>query len=227
MTNDEERMTGNTRRLNDKPRRKFGVDPPLSLLFIFALCASSLLWCGCFGPRNSEPRDPTPHLVGRISGNSYTSPRGDFAVPFPVSPEVGGRILRDDSQSVTFRDNWGSKISFYSKPFNPQSAMKSPAQSQERARALETFMKDIYGDSIEPHYHPDILDGTVSFIQLKPVGPKVGIATFIHENRVYLVETDLLPGVELLSRDDEASQKARDEWLENRAIDLLRSMEIR
>jgi len=188
-----------------------------------ALALLSLLLCGCVGPHNSSPRQPSLHLVGKISGNSYASPQGHFSVPFPVSPEVGGRIIRDDAESVTFHDNWGSKIGFYSKLIRPQ----SPMMSEARAKALETFMKDIYGDSIVPHYHPDILDGTVSFILLKPVGPKVGVATFIHQNRVYLVETDLLPGVELLSKDDDASRQAREEWLENRAIQLLRSIEIK
>jgi hypothetical protein len=191
------------------------------LSFGHSLVILSLL-CGCAGPRQASP-----HIVGRISGNSYTSPQGHFSVPFPVSPEVGGRVIRDDAQSVTFHDNWGSKISFYSKPISAQSPMMSAPQSQEREKALGTFMKYIYGDSIVPHYHPDVLDGTISFIYLKPVGPKTGVAAFIHQNRVYLVETDFLPGVQLLSQNDDASEQARKEWLENRAVELLRSIEIK
>jgi hypothetical protein len=186
------------------------------------IVALALLCSGC-----DSPHQATPRLAGRISGSSYTSPQGRFSVPFPVSPEVGGRIIRDDAQSVTFHDNWGSKISFYSKPFNARSPMMSVLQAQGREKALETFMNEIYGDSIVPHYHPDVLDGTVSFIYLKPVGPRTGVAAFIHQNRVYLVETDLLPGVQLLSKDDDASQEARDEWLEKRALELLRSVEVK
>jgi hypothetical protein len=142
-------------------------------------------------------------------------------------PEVGGRVLHDDAQSVTFYDDRGSRISFYSRSFPARSPMMSAPQSEARAKALETFMKDVYGDTIVTHYHPDVLDGTVSFVYLKPVGPKTGVATFIHQQRVYLVETDLLPGVQFLSKNDDASEQANDEWLENHAMDLLRSMETK
>jgi hypothetical protein len=236
MTNDKILMTKEGRSPNDKWRQRHGVHflhlsfehsfvIRILSLVIFSLAA--LLWCGCVGPRGASPHEASPHLVGRISGNSYTSSWGHFSVPFPVSPEVGGRIIRDDSQSVTFHDNWGSKISFYSKSFNVQSPLMSVPQSEGRAKALETFMKDIYGNSIVPHYHPDVLDGTISFIYLKPVGPKTGVAAFINRNRVYLVETDLLPGVQMLSKEDDESQQAREEWLENRAVELLQSIEIR
>ena len=238
MTNDEARMTTEDRNSANNGRNRCSAGflhsslghsfvIRISALVILAICSLSMFCCGCAGIHNSDPRDSSPHLVGRVSGNSYTSPQGHFTVSFPVSREVGGRILRDDAQSVTFYDNWGSRISFYSKPFNSQSPLMSPPQSEARAKALETFMQDIYGNSIVPHYHSDILDGTITFIQLKPVGPKAGVATCIRQNRVYLVETDLLPGVELLSRDDESSQQAREVWLENRAMELLQSMEIK
>jgi hypothetical protein len=191
-----------------------------SSFVIFSL--ATLLWCGCASSHESHP-----HIVGRIAGNSYTSPQGHFSVPYPVSPEVGGRILHDDSQSVTFHDNWGSKISFYSKSFNAQSPMMSVLQAQGREKALDTLAKDIYGESTAPQYHADVRDGSISFIYLKPVGPKTGVAAFIYQNRVYLVETDLLPGVQLLSKEDDESQEARDKWLENRALELLRSIEIK
>ena len=227
MTNDKILMTKKIS--NDECRngpRIFGAICHSSFvlrhLSFVALFSLSLLWCGCAGPHEARP-----HIVGRIFGNSYTSPRGGFSVPFPVSPEVGGRVIRDDAQSVTFHDNWGSKISFYSKPISAQSPMMSVLQTQGREKALETLAKDIYSDSIVPHYHPDVRDGTLTFIYLKPVGPKTGVAAFIHEKRVYLVETDFLPGVQLLSKNDDESQQARDEWLENRAIELLRSVEIK
>ena len=187
----------------------------------------ALLGGGCVGPRNSSPRESAPHLVGRISGTSYVSLHGDFTVPFPVSAEVGGRILHDDPQSVTFHDNWGSKISFYSRSFNAQSPMMSALRTKGREQALGIFMKDIYGDLIVPHYHADVRNGTISFVYRKPVGPETGVAAFINGQRVYLVETDILPGVQLLANNDDTSAKARDDWLENRAVELLRSIEIR
>jgi hypothetical protein len=184
---------------------------------------SLVLLCGCA----SGNREAHPHVVGKIIGNSYTSPHGDFTVPIPVSPEVGGRIVRDDAQSVTFRDNWGSKISFYSRPMSAQSPMTSVVQKQGREKALTTLCNDIYGESIATHYHADILDGTLTFVYLRPVGPKTGVAAIIRQDRVYLVETDLLPGVQLLAKDDDDAQVERDQWLENRAIGLLRTMQIK
>ena len=175
----------------------------------------------------SEPREPHAHVSGKIVGNSYTSPRGNFTVPNPVSPEVGGRILRDDAQSVTFRDNWGSKISFYSRPINPLSPMNSVLQTKGLQGALETLCRDIYGDTIVTHFHPEILGGTITFVYLRPVGPKTGVAAYIHQNRVYLVETDLLPAVQLLSKEDDQAQLDRENWLENRAISLLQTMQVK
>ncbi|MGP8201910.1 MAG: hypothetical protein ACLQU4_20660 [Limisphaerales bacterium] len=191
------------------------------------MSALPLLWCGCAGQHRADLHPAASHLAGRVSGNSYTSSQGHFTVPFPVSHEVGGRIIHDDAQSVTFYDNWGSKISFYSRAFNAQSPLVTPPRSEARGKALETFMKDIYGDSIVTHYRPDALDGALSFIYLKPVSPKTGVATFISQERVYLVETDFLPGMQLLSNNDDASEEARDQWLEKRAVDLLRSIEVK
>jgi hypothetical protein len=210
MTNDKARMTIRER-----------IGEGRTLLFIFAL----ILFCGgCIGPHNSTPHIAKPHLVGKIVGNSYTSQKGHFSVPFPVSPEVGGRVLHDHPESVTFYDNWGSKIEFSSHAFNPESPMMTVMENQGRSKALETLCKDIYGNQITTHYHPDVRDGTLSFIYLKPVGPKTGVAAFVHDNRVYMVETDLLPGVQLL---DDASDDSRNAWLENRAIELLQTMEIK
>lgn len=207
-------MTNTIERLNDKSRLERSVTSLIIIAFLAAV------WTGCVGPK--KPR--APHIVGKISGDSYTSPRGGFEVPFPVSPEVGGGVARDDDQSVTFHDNWGSRVSYYSRPFTAESPMNKTLETQGRQKALQIFMTDIYGDAIVPHYHPEVLGGAISFIHLKAVGPKVGVAACIHDNRVYLVETDLLPGVELLGKDDEASQQARSEWLEKRAMQLLQSM---
>jgi len=223
-----------TNRSNDRRRQdsRVPVDScrwgfALRALSFIVLTALPLLWCGCASPHKADLHPAASHLAGKVSGNSYTSPQGHFTVPFPVSHEVGGRIIHDDAQSVTFYDNWGSKISFYSRPFNEQSPLVTPPQSEARGKALETFMKDIYGDLIVAHYHPDALDGAVSFVYLKPVSPKTGVATFISHQRVYLVETDYLPGMQLLSNNDDASEVARDQWLEKRAVDLLQSVEVK
>ncbi|HZM04536.1 MAG TPA: hypothetical protein VFC44_16145 [Candidatus Saccharimonadales bacterium] len=186
-------------------------------LSLCGLLSGVLLACGCASLR----------LSGSVSGGEYTSAQGNFSVPFPVSPEVGGRVRRDNAESVSFRDNWGSQISFYSAAFNAQSSMTSVLRAQGRAQALEAFAKAEYGDLIVPHYHPEIREGAISFIFLKPVGPKTGVAAFLSGDRIYWVATDLLPGVQLLAQTDEASQRDRETWLENRALSLLQTMKIR
>ncbi|MGA2176261.1 MAG: hypothetical protein ABSH38_14895 [Verrucomicrobiota bacterium] len=168
-----------------------------------------------------------PRLSGTIRGSTYTSARGEFSVGFPVSAEVGGRIASDTAESVTFRDNWGSRITYSSVVFTAQSSMMSMLEGQGREKALDEFVRRQFGDVGKIHYHAPAREGTVSFIYLRPVGPKTGVAAFIQGRRIYVVETDLLPGVQMLAQGDERSQSEREEWLENRAVELAQSIEVK
>jgi hypothetical protein len=170
---------------------------------------------------------PSQHFSGTIRGPTYTSAQGGFSVPIPVSPEVGGRVLNDGPEAVTFHDNWGSRITFSSMSFNTQSSMMSILQSQGRERALTEFAKRQYGNEIEVHFHKDARNGVISFIFVRPVGPQTGVALFVHGGRVYEVETDMLPGVQLLAQNDEKSQVDRMTWLEGRAVTLAQSMDVK
>lgn len=182
------------------------------------LAGGALALCGCA---------TSQHMSGTVNGPTYTSPQGGFSVPIPVSPEVGGRVLSDGPEKVTFHDNWGSRITFSSVPFKPQSPLTTAPQSQGREQALTEFAKISYGDDIVVHYHPATLDGTISFIFVRPVGPKTGVAMFVHGARVYGVETDMLPGVTLLAQNDDLSQNDRLVWLEGRAVTLAQSMDVK
>jgi hypothetical protein len=182
------------------------------------LLGAALVLSGCAAPQS---------LVGTISGQTYASSRGEFSVSFPVSPEVGGRVVSDGPENVTFHDNWGSRITFSSVPFKSQSSMMSIMRSQGRERALTEFARRQYGDDIVVHYHPGARDGVISFIFDRPVGPRTGVAMFVHGGRVYLVETDMLPGVQLLAQNDERSQLDRQVWLEGRAVVLAQSMNVK
>jgi hypothetical protein len=177
---------------------------------------------GCF----SADSTPHPHITGHVKGNSYASTGGHFTVPFPVSPEVGGRIIHDTAESVTFHDNWGSKISFYSKPLNAESPMLKIYKTEGPEKALNTLLKEIYGDVSVIHFRPAVRGGASVFIYIKPVGPKTGVAACVQGERVYLVETDFLPGVRLISKNDSDSEVARDEWLEDRAVQLLETIQV-
>ena len=52
------------------------------------------------------------------------------------------------------------------------------------------------------------------------------MAAFIQGRRIYVVETDLLPGVQMLAQGDERSQSEREEWLENRAVELAQTIAV-
>ncbi len=196
----------------------------VALSISFAVMAS-----GCVsGDKNPPPPKPrkTPkvHLVGSIKASAYTSSEGGFSVPVPVSPEVGGRVLRDGPQTVTFTDNWGSRISFTSQPILPTSTMMQMVESQGREKALTEFAHREYGDMIEPHYHSDVREGMLTFIYLRPAAPKMGVAVFVHNYRLFLVESDMLPGVSVLGQNDLASDGDRDLWLEGVAMRLAQSI---
>jgi hypothetical protein len=179
---------------------------------------TALLLCGCAS---------TPRLAGSVKGSTYTSAEGGFSVPFPVSPEVRGRVLNDGPQGVTFGDNWGSRITFKERAILEQSSMMTMLEKQGREKALSEFARREYGGQITIHYHPDAREGMISFIYLRPVSPKTAVAIFLHERRLFLVETDMLPGVQLLAQSDEQSQSDRESWLESRAVALAQSIEVK
>jgi hypothetical protein len=175
-------------------------------------------FCGCAS---------TPSLAGSVQASTYTSAEGEFSVPFPVSVEVGGRIQSDSAQSVTFRDNWGSRVTFSGLPIAAHSSIMSMMATAGREKALTEFAKRQYSDLITVHYHPELRDGMVSFIYLRPASPKTAVAIFIYGSRLYVVETDMLPGVQLLAQNDLTSQHEREGWLEGRAMALAQSIEPR
>jgi hypothetical protein len=186
-------------------------------LLVILLSAACVL-CGC---------GTTPRLAGSVHAATYKSAEGGFSVPFPVSPEVGGRILKDSPQGVTFVDNWGSRITISGLPISTHSSITSVMATAGREKALTDFAQRQYSDLITVHYHPELRDGMISFIYLRPASPKTAVAIFIHGSRLYLVETDLLPGVQLLAQGDETSQHERETWLEGRAVALAQSIEPR
>jgi hypothetical protein len=195
---------------------KFPVISKFRLLTV-ALATTAAL-CGC---------GTTARLSGSVHAATYTSAGGGFSVQFPVSPEVGGRVLKDSPQGVTFTDNWGSRITMSGLPISPRSLITSVLATAGREKALTDFAQRQYSDLIAVHYHPTLLDGMISFIYLRPASPKTAVAIFIHGSHLYLVETDMLPGVQLLAQSDEKSQSEREAWLEGRAVSLAQSIEPR
>jgi hypothetical protein len=61
-----------------------------------------------FTLRAQEPQPPA--LIGKVEGNIYISPTGQFKVTIPVLPELGGTIT-DTPNVVTFQDDFNVHVS--------------------------------------------------------------------------------------------------------------------
>jgi hypothetical protein len=189
---------------------------------------TALLLCGCFQPKRPTHHDPPPvHLRGSVHGSTYTSAEGGFSVPFPVSADLNGRILSDGAQNVTFTDNWGSRNSFAGQAILQHSPMLAMLEKDGREKALNEFARRAYGDKINVHYHPEACEGMISFIYVRPAARKTAVAIFVHGRRLFLVESDTLPGEALLAQSDEKSLLDREAKLEDRAVALAQSMDAR
>ena len=190
---------------------------------------TALLLGGCYEPHKpARPARPAAiRLQGSVHGNIYTSAEGGFSVAFPVSADLNGRIMSESVQNVTFTDNWGSHITFYGQAILEHSPMIPMLEKEGREKALGEFARHVYGDITAVQYHPDIREGMLSFIYLRPASRKTAVAVFLHGRRLFLVETDTLPGEALLAQSDENSQLAREAKLEDRAVALAQSMDAR
>jgi hypothetical protein len=186
---------------------------------VMVLLCAALLAGGC--------RTASEHLSGSVQGNDYRSAQGEFSAPFPVTAAGGMRILKDGPDFVTFTDNWKSRISVSSVSFAAQSSMTSMLETQGREKALDEFVRRQYGELPAIHFHPETLDGAVSFVYLHPPAPMTAVVAFIHGRRLYLVEYDMAPGMQTLELSDEPSQRKWEAWLENQAVAVAQTMTVK
>ncbi|HEY3862400.1 MAG TPA: hypothetical protein VGO59_10970 [Verrucomicrobiae bacterium] len=195
---------------------------------VMTIFAGAALLCGCV--RQPPHRPPPPpaapaHLHGTYRGGVYASSEGGFSVPRPVSVDINGRILADSPDGVIFVDNWGSRITFKGEAILEHSPMMAMLESQGKEKAMTEYAHRAFGEMITAHYHADVRDGTLSFIYLQPASPKTGVAMFVHGKRLFVAETETLPGVELLAQSDEQSQLGREASLEASAVALAQTMQ--
>jgi hypothetical protein len=185
------------------------------------LCCMVATLCGCASHSPRAPRPP--HLVGSVNDSIYTSARGGFSVPYPVRADRDGGIVADGPQSVTFHDNWGSRITFFSRGITDNSPMMSMLEKQGREKALSEFARREYGNDITIHYHPEDCEGLVSFIYLRMASPpQTAAAIFLHGDRVFLVEDDMVPGWQVI-----VPRSQQDSTLENQVVALALSIQPR
>jgi hypothetical protein len=183
------------------------------ILACYILLYGFIIVTGCASPR----------LAGTFDGEIYTSARQDYSVPMP---QMGGgsRISGDDSNGVTFRDDFGSWVSFYSLLHSKQT--KAMLESVSNEQVLKIYFECITGSATETAYHPEALGGIMSCIFYKqPGGTKVAAAGFVYLKQVYHVEVWLPESIKFLTRNaNEATLLKQNELLENRAITLVQTM---
>ncbi len=156
-------------------------------------------------------------ITGRIEGDSYVSPTGEFKLQMPVLPELGGTIV-DTENVVTFSDSYNTHISVAC--FELDAAQKWELDTRGlRDYLLYFFENFVLADfkarfpksSIESaRFMPDLQGGTMitfallpggSYFETKnrvgddppmdPVTAKRGTMLFVRARHIYVISTEL------------------------------------
>ncbi len=156
-------------------------------------------------------------LAGKIEGDTYISPTGEFRVPVLVLPELGGSVT-DTENVVTFHDNYNVHISIAC--FAQDAAQKWELDTRGRREYLLYFFNEFVlvdfqrrfpGSRIESaRYVPELQDGALiayallpggSFFEDKnsilagpppdPVTAKRGTLLFVRNGCIYILTTEL------------------------------------
>ncbi|HEX2860757.1 MAG TPA: hypothetical protein VHN79_03915 [Lacunisphaera sp.] len=116
-------------------------------------------------------------LMGRMDGESYVSPSGQFRVRAPVLPELGGTIT-DNENVVTFQDSFGTHISIACFPLD--ATQRWEFETRGRRDYLLYFFTDVVmanfiarfpGSKVESaRYLPDLEEGALIGYSLLPGG---------------------------------------------------------
>ena len=156
-------------------------------------------------------------LIGRMDGESYISPTGEFRIRAPILTELGGTI--DDNESVvTFHDDFGTHISIAC--FDLDATQRWELETRGLRDYLLYFFSEIVmtnfrtrypASTIESaRYLPELLDGSLIAYSLLPGGSyfepptsvtgaplenpvvaKRGTLLFVRHRHVYVVSTEL------------------------------------
>lgn len=125
-------------------------------------------------------------LLGRMDGDHYVSPTGQFRIRAPVLPELGGTIT-DTENVVSFQDNYGTHISVACFPLD--ATQRWEFETRGRRDYLLYFFTDVVmanftvrfpGSRVESaRYLPELMEGALIGYALLPGGSE-----FEHVNRV-------------------------------------------
>jgi hypothetical protein len=155
-------------------------------------------------------------LVGRMEGDTYVSPTGEFRIRAPVLPELGG-MIEDNESVVTFHDDFGTHLSIACFSFN--ATQRWEFETRDRRDYLLYFFTDFVlanfqarypGSRIESaRYLPNLLDGSLIAYALLPGGSnfeeppvvdasptdrvvaKRGSVLFVRHRHIYVVSLEL------------------------------------
>ncbi len=174
---------------------------------------SVLLLLGCLALVSAATGAP---LVGRMDGDSYVSPTGEFRIRAPILMELGGTI--DDNDSVvTFHDDFGTHISIAC--FDLDATQRWELDTRGLRDYLLYFFSEIvmanfrsrYPESTieSARYLPELMEGSLiaysllpggSYFEMKhsvsglppenPVVAKRGTLLFVRHRHVYVVSTE-------------------------------------
>ena len=178
--------------------------PPLRALAALALLGSA-----------AQAQDGV--MMGRIEGDTYVAPTGEYKVTAPVLPELGGTIT-DTENVATFSDSFNTHISIACFPMDASQRWELDTRGM-RDYLLYFFSSFVQADfksrfpdaTIESaRYLPELLTGTlVSFSLLpggsyfesksrildappeNPVTAKRGTLLFVHNHHIYVISTEL------------------------------------
>jgi hypothetical protein len=172
----------------------------LTVLLFFGLAASAL---------SGAP------LLGRLEGDTYISPTGEFRIRAPVLPELGGAI-EDTESVVTFHDDFGTHLSIAC--FDLDATQRWELDTRGLRDYLLYFFTDIVMANFQARFPgsraesarflPELLDGTLIAYALLPGGSnfaeppsvvgasdpiiaKRGSLLFVRHRHVYVVSLEL------------------------------------
>ena len=198
-----------------------------------------LLWAG--------PLRAQALLQGKVEGNRYLSPTGQFSITIPVLPELGGAVT-DTPNVVTFQDqfNLHASIACF--------AMDATQRWENETRGRREYLVWFFGNFVQSDfrarfpgaeiesakYFNDFLGGSLLVFNLLPGGSmfehrvavtdgeplpvaKRGNLLFVHEGYVFVVSTELAEKV-IERRTYNKSVAEQDEVLQKRLFDLVARM---
>jgi hypothetical protein len=156
-------------------------------------------------------------MAGRVDGDYYVSPTGEFKIPVPVLPELGGTIS-DTENVVTFNDSYNTHISVACFPLDASQKWELDTRGLRDYLlyfftnfVLVDFQGRFPGSSVESaRFLSELMGGTMityallpggSFFEAKnrvldappenPVTAKRGTLLFVRNRHIFVISTEL------------------------------------